>query len=318
MKTLQKNKNRIILAVTVIIITIFSTETAYADDIFGIGDSISKSINNWFKNLFTEIMKFAISLSKGIFDQISQENNKDIQAWYVLFLGFATTLVVVVVLARIVLTILKEADESTDVTWSNIIMDSVKSAISIPIMVFLQWFLLNLIIVPLGKYMFDMNTKYSANSIADTKKIGDTAQLGAFVQILLVAFFAIVTVIFVLKLCIFLCEMIWFNLAIPFVAVSIASESFDYGLTWWRKLLYINVSLLSQVLSMTLCVWGVTHWNTNGFYAFALSIGMGYLILHSPKVIEDFWSSVGLTKTGGRGLRSLASMISRRRGGRGG
>lgn len=49
MKTLQKNKNRIILAVTVIIITIFSTETAYADDIFGIGDSISKSINNWFK-----------------------------------------------------------------------------------------------------------------------------------------------------------------------------------------------------------------------------------------------------------------------------
>lgn len=48
------------------------------------------------------------------------------------------------------------------------------------------------------------------------------------------------------------------------------------------------------------------------FYAFALSIGMGYLVIHSPKVIEDFWSSVGLTKTGGRGLRSLASMISKK------
>lgn len=164
------------------------------------GNMISDAINSWFKKLFMEIMKTAISFCKGIFDQISQSNNKDIQEWYVLFLGFATTLVVVVVLARIVLTILKEADESTDVTWTNIIMDSIKLAISIPIMVFLQWFLLNLIVIPLGKYMFDVNTKYSADSIADTKKIGDTVQLGAFVQILLVAFFAIVTVIFVFKL----------------------------------------------------------------------------------------------------------------------
>ena len=32
--------------------------------------------------------------------------------------------------------------------------------------------------------------------------------------------------------------------------------------------------MLSQVLSMTLCVWGVTHWVSNGIGAFALSIGM--------------------------------------------
>ncbi|HEM9586138.1 TPA: conjugal transfer protein [Streptococcus agalactiae] len=290
----------------------FFTETVYADPPFStIGDGVSKSINDWFKNLFMEIMRTAIGFCKGIFGQITQTNNKDIQKWYFLFLGFATSLVVVVVLARIVLTILKEADESTDVTWVNIIMDSIKSAISIPVMVFLQYILINKIVVPLGQYMFDMNTKYSADSIAKTKNIGNVVQLGPFVQILLVCFFAVVTVVFVIKLCIYLCDTIWFNLTIPFVAVSIATESFDYGATWWKKLLYVNISLLSQVLSMTLCVWGVTHWKTGGFYAFAISVGMGYLVLHSPKVIEDFWSSVGITKSGGRGLRSLVMMLKR-------
>ncbi|WP_430515087.1 hypothetical protein [Lactococcus lactis] len=106
-----------------------------------------------------------------------------------IILGFATTLVVVVVLARIVLTILKEADESTDVTWSILLWIALNQLFQSLLWFSCNGFCSNLIIVPLGKYMFDMNTKYSANSIADTKKIGDTAQLGAFVQILLVAFF---------------------------------------------------------------------------------------------------------------------------------
>ena len=29
-----------------------------------------------------------------------------------------------------------------------------------------------------------------------------------------------------------------------------------------------------------------------------LSIGMGWLVLHTPKAIEDFWSSTGATKSG--------------------
>lgn len=49
---------------------------------------------------------------------------------------------------------------------------------------------------------------------------------------------------------------------------------------------------------MTLCVLGVTHWGSNGIGAFALSIGMGWLVLHTPKAIEDFWSSTGATKSG--------------------
>lgn len=274
---------------------------------------ISKWINKWITDTASSIMNFAVSASKAIVDQINQ-SLPVIKTWYGIFLAFATSLVVVVVLARIIMTIIKEADESTDVTWANIIMDATKSAIAIPVMVFLQGFLQTYITAPLAKAMFDMSGKYSAEAIIGTSKIpinhsatgaGASIDVGTGMTMVFLLFFTVVTIAFMVKMSIYFADMLWYTLTIPFAAISIATETFDYGTTWWKKLVYYNASMLSQVLSLTLCIWCFTHIATSGFIAFMGAIGFGWLVLHTPNVIQDFWTSTGITKKSGVGAMRM-------------
>lgn len=119
---------------------------------FVVGSFIGDKINGWLKDVFKSIMNFAVSGVKAILDQITK-SLPVIDKWYGIFLAFATSLVVVVVIARIIMTMISEAEETTDATWADIIIDAVKSAVAIPIFVFLQ----TRIVVPLAKGMFDMS-----------------------------------------------------------------------------------------------------------------------------------------------------------------
>ena len=114
-----------------------------------------------------------------------------------------------------------------------------------PVMVFLQGFLLKAIVFPLGKFMFSMNSKYTASMITGSKNIGGTLAIGSVMSLILLGFFAIVTVFFFFKMCIFMADIAWFYLTIPFAAISIATETWDYSGTWWKKLIYLNASMLS-------------------------------------------------------------------------
>ena len=278
---------------------------------------VSDAINSFIKSFFKGVMDFAVSGCKAIIDQVSQ-SLPSIQTWYGVFFAFSCSLLVVVVLARIILTIMKEADESTDVTWANILMDSFKAAISIPVMVFLQGFLQSQIVFPLAKYMFNMSGNYSADAILGVTKIAinptdkatNTIAIGGVMSIVFLIFFTIVTVAFMVKMCIYYADMAWYTITIPIVTVSIATETFDYGTTWWKKLVYYNCSMLSQVLSLTLCIWCFTHLASSGFIALMGSIGFGWLVLHTPNVIQDFWASTGITKNVGRaGMSGLKNML---------
>ena len=95
---------------------------------FVVGSIIGDKINDWLKDVFKAIMNFAVSGVKAILDQLST-SLPIIDTWYGIFLAFATSMVVVVVLARIIITLIGEADESTDVTWANIIIDAVFTSI---------------------------------------------------------------------------------------------------------------------------------------------------------------------------------------------
>lgn len=269
---------------------------------FVVGSIIGDKINDWLKDVFKAIMDFAVSGIKSILDQLNT-SLPIIDKWYGVFLAFATSMVVVVVLARIIMTLISEADESTDVTWANIIMDAVKSAIAIPVFVFLQGFLQTRIILPLAKGMFDMSGKFSADAVYSTSKVTKNIAITGFMQILFLAFFAIVTVAFFIKMCIYFADMAFYNMSIPIVAMSIASESFDYSSTWWKKLVYYNISMLAQVLSLTVAIWCFTHIGTKwSFPAFMGAIGFGWLVLHTPHAIQDFWASTGITKGAGRSV----------------
>lgn len=101
------------------------------------GDMITNAIKGFFQTIADQLFSFAIKCVSAILDQIDQ-SLPIIKTWYAIFLAFATSLVVVIVLGRIITTLLKEADDTSDVTWANILMDALKSGASIPIMVFLQ------------------------------------------------------------------------------------------------------------------------------------------------------------------------------------
>lgn len=282
-------------------------------------DSIKESINEFLMDTISSIMNFAVGIAKAIVDQLN-ENIPTVNTWYNVFLAFATSLVVAVVIGRIITTLLKEADATTDATWVTIVVDCLKSAAAIPVMVFLQKFIQTKFTIPLAKAMFDMEGDFSAKAIKGTTEIytginqtGNAIKVGVGMTILFLLFFCIVAVIFFVKMSIFVADMAWYTLSIPLTAMSIATESFDYASTWWKKLIYYNISMLSQVLSLTICIYCFTNLSNLGVIGFMGSIGFGFLVIHTPHVIQDFWASTGVTRGAGRfGMRQMANMMAKR------
>ena len=124
-------------------------------------------------------------------------------------------------------------------------------------------------------------------------------------QILFLLIFTVVTVVFFIKMCVFVADMAWYNLTIPLAAMSMATESFDYSGTWWKKYIYYNASIISQVLCMSLSVWCFTNMAKYGFIAFIASIGFGFLVVKTPDAVKDFWASTGVTKSAGMGAMRM-------------
>ena len=97
----------------------------------------------------------------------------------------------------------------------------------------------------------------------------------------------------------------YFHIAVPIVAVSIATKNMDYSREWWQKLLYSNLTLISQVISLTVCIWGVTHLN-KGLLAVIAMIGGGVLVISPPFVLDNLWTTSGMSKTGLRAISQAA------------
>ncbi|MFS6011586.1 hypothetical protein STU13_09820, partial [Streptococcus agalactiae] len=68
---------------------------------------------------------------------------------------------------------------------------------------------------------------------------------------------------------------------------------------------YSNLTLISQVLSLTVCIWGFTHLN-KGLLAFMVCIGGGVLVISPPFVLDSLWTSSGMSKTGLRAISQAA------------
>ncbi|HGD4417693.1 TPA: conjugal transfer protein TrbL family protein [Streptococcus agalactiae] len=269
---------------------------------------MTEKIIEIFTDFCTSILKFLIEILKEIV-KVLDNNVPGFNTYYNIFVAVASSFIISVVLVRIVSTMLAEADESADVTWANIVMDSIRACMSIPIMLFLQKWLLKYIVIPLVNFMFDQNSKFTAEAIKGTNSVFITPSskvtMTGFVTILFMLFFVIVLGFFFFKCSIFLVNMGYFHIAIPIVAVSIATKNMDYSREWWQKLLYSNLTLISQVLSLTVCIWGFTHLN-KGLLAFMVCIGGGVLVISPPFVLDNLWTTSGMSKTGLRAISQAA------------
>lgn len=268
-------------------------------------------INNYLTDFLSDLVKFFVSLLKEIV-KVLDNNVPGFNTYYNIFVAVASSFIISVVLVRIVSTMLAEADESADVTWANIVMDSIRACMSIPIMLFLQKWLLKYIVIPLVNFMFNQESKFTAEAIKGTTEVFITpsqkVQMASAVTIVFILFFVVVLGFFFFKCSIFLVNMGYFHIAVPIVAVSIATKNMDYSREWWQKLLYSNLTLISQVLSLTVCIWGFTHLN-KGLLAFMVCIGGGVLVISPPFVLDSLWTSSGMSKTG---LSSAMRMIMRK------
>ena len=276
------------------------------------GDMVSQAINNFLEGIIKGALKWVINILTGTV-KLLNTNMKEVTIYYAIFLGFAGVLVIAVVLARITATIIKEADASTDATWANIVMDALKSAVSIPLMVFIQGFLLRSITIPLVTYIFNDAGGLSEDTLNHAVQVatGNGSGYGYGVPLLILGFFLVVIVIFFIKIGVFFADIVFFNLSIPIVAVSVATESFDYASTWWKKLLYLNLTLIAQTLAMTLMVasFGLLD---KGWGYLTFTIGFGVLVIKAPTILQDMWQSTGLGKaTATSGMRAMAMMMRR-------
>lgn len=271
-----------------------------------------KMIKDFFLDMFTEILKFMIDILKATVELLGK-NIKEISQYYNIVIAIASTLMVVVALTRIVSAMLAQADQSKQVTASNILMDTIKASVSIPIMLFLQKMMVSKIVVPVGKYLFDQDKKFTADMFKSLKKINidtyHTVQVGGFITILFVLFFCIVIGFFFYKVSVFVVNLAYFNLSIPLVAVSIVTENMDYSREWWQKLLYSCLTMLSQILSLTISIYGITHLR-KGLICLMLAIGGGTLVFVPPFILDNLWTTTGMTKKGlGMGRMMMINMF---------
>lgn len=265
-----------------------------------LGEKISNAINEWIESAVNGALKWVIDILKTTIGLLNTDM-KEVTKFYNIFLALATSLVIVVVLARIVMTLVSEAEETTDATWANIVIDSIKSAISIPIMVFLQGFIIKYITIPFVKYSFNEAGGLSSKTIHHASDVATSngSGYGYGVPILILGFFLVVLVVFFFKIGIFFADLAFYNISIPLVAVSIATESFDYFSTWWKNLIYVNVTIIAQTGSLALMVASFSLLD-KGWGYLAFTIGFGFLIINAPTIVQNIWQSTGIGKATGR------------------
>lgn len=279
---------------------------------FVLGFSIAKPVNEWLSNLINGMLKWVIDILKSCVNLLNT-NLKQIDTWYGIFLAFATSLIVVVVLSRILITLISEAEEGTDVTWATIVIDAVKSAAAIPIMVFFQGFIAKYITIPLITYAFNDAGGLSMKSVEHASKVATShgSGYGYGVPLLILGFFLVVMVVFFFKIGIFFADLAFYNISIPLVGVSIATSSFDYFGTWWKSLVGINLTIVAQTVSLALMV-ATFGWLDKGWGYLAFTIGFGYMIINPPTVLKGLWQSTGMGKATARmGARQMASLLKR-------
>lgn len=275
-----------------------------------LGKKVTEAINDFLQGTINGILNWVFKIMSSTVDLLNT-NLPEVAKYYAIFLAFSGALVVAVVLARIITTMLKEADDTTDITWANIVMDSLKSAVSIPIMVFIQGFLVTAITLPLLKYIFNDAKGLSISTLSHAVDVGQGKEqgYGMGIPILITLFFTVVMVAFFIKMGVFLADLAFFNLAIPIVAVSIGSENFEYASTWWKKLVYLNVSIITQTLALALMVASLGLLD-KGWGYLAFTIGFGVLVIKAPTIVQDFWQSTGLGKgTVNTSMRTLSMMM---------
>ena len=267
------------------------------------GDKILRMFQEWVKDGTTTIFNI---LSEFIFGY--EGLNGFVTNLYGVFVFFGGILLVVMVLVKIIIYQLSEAD-----IWS-IIIGIMKSSSMVLILQTLLYFIMDRFVQPLGNYMFG---SIGILTIEDLKSLQDSEK---FVQIFnttfstLVASTLIMVVIgvFLVKVCIVHAGLLILELTSVFAAITIIDDEYNYMGIWWREFLSQIVTLLLEIVSMLLFTQILMSDDFN-WVKLAGLIGMGFVIIKGPSVAKSMWFTTGSGRSTISGAKMVANAAIRRR-----
>jgi hypothetical protein len=213
-------------------------------------------------------------------------------------LALTSTIAVTIVLYKIIEVITRNAAGDA-VAYGPVIVNTLKSALLIPAMPFIQKILLEKVAYNMGNWMIGEGSKVNKEKIEEMLVPSNFAALhfqGAALLILL-AVFAVAFIAFLFSVAVFHADVMFLYLLSPLACVSVIADDNDYLGVWWRELLSQIVTILAKIFLFVVALSILINENIT-FLNFLLLMGCCILLIKSPSVLRNMWYSSG----SGRGM----------------
>lgn len=234
---------------------------------------------------------------------------------YNLFVWASASLLVILCLVRVVKMLFSEAEGSQEANAWNIIVDTVKAGLILVLAPFIVSITMQLVRAFSEFFISDMEVslKDSIDNMMGSDSFIEHLGSGTG-NIISWLFVLVVIAFFVIKMFIVQAQILFNEIISPLVAVSIASEDFDFTQAWAKDLLSHAVTIVALVLTMALFVEALTAPMDIGFWAKVSAImGTGALVIAGPTIIKSIRYSSGVGRASQSAGRMAIRMISRRR-----
>ncbi|WP_148359487.1 conjugal transfer protein TrbL family protein [Peribacillus simplex] len=213
-------------------------------------------------------------------------------------LALTSTIAVTIVLYKIIEVMSRNAAGDA-VAYGPVIVNTLKSALLIPAMPFIQKVLLEEVAYNMGNWMIKSGSRVSKGKIEtmlDPNNFSTLHFQGAALLILL-AVLALAFIAFLFSVAIFHADVMFLYLLSPLACVSVIADDNEYLGVWWRELLSLIVTILSKIFLFVIALSILINENLT-FLNFLLLMGCCILLIKSPSVLRNMWYSSG----SGRGM----------------
>ncbi|KRF64378.1 hypothetical protein ASG99_21350 [Bacillus sp. Soil768D1] len=213
-------------------------------------------------------------------------------------LALTSTIAVTIILYKIIEVMSRNAAGDA-VAYGPVIVNTLKSALLIPAMPFIQKVLLEEVAYNMGNWMIKSGSRVSKGKIEtmlDPNNFSTLHFQGAALLILL-AVLALAFIAFLFSVAIFHADVMFLYLLSPLACVSVIADDNEYLGVWWRELLSQIVTILSKIFLFVIALSILINENLT-FLNFLLLMGCCILLIKSPSVLRNMWYSSG----SGRGM----------------
>lgn len=213
-------------------------------------------------------------------------------------LALTSTIAVTIILYKIIEVMSRNAAGDA-VAYGPVIVNTLKSALLIPAMPFIQKVLLEEVAYNMGNWMINSGSRVSKGKIEtmlDPNNFSTLHFQGAALLILL-AVLALAFIAFLFSVAIFHADVMFLYLLSPLACVSVIADDNEYLGVWWRELLSQIVTILSKIFLFVIALSILINENLT-FLNFLLLMGCCILLIKSPSVLRNMWYSSG----SGRGM----------------